>query len=560
MAIQQFQGRTKRWMCVTFLSAWLSACAQHNALMQSPTANSTAGIDHINAELDRALAEPEPAPVTHDVLNALTPDLNAPSSLTPPEPRFDIAVNNVPAHDFFNGLVADTRQNIVVHPGVEGVISLSLKDVTVNEVLEVTQEIYGYEFQQTGRLIKVYPAGPRTRVFHINYLDVQRRGGSETRVSSGQISMGGGSSGGEDSDSGSSGGQSAGSLGTQINTQSENRFWEQLEQTLQLITANSESSSVVITPSAGVVVVRAESDVLTAVESYLRNAELIMQRQVILEAKILEVELNERYQQGIDWSFSEAGEFTADGIARRSIDLTQSAQAVSNVAAGGVFASTVRLGNFNTTIDLLSTQGNVQVLSSPRIATVNNQKAVIKVGSDEYFVTDIDFESNNDSNSTSTDIDLTAFFSGIALDVTPQISESGKIILHVHPTISEVVDQQKLISISGDEIDLPLALSTIRESDSVITAENGQIVVIGGLIQTRNEDENSSVPFFSEIPLIGELFKQKSELMSKTELVILLRPTITDSASINKDLARSRERFGRFKEQLRQPPETGFYE
>lgn len=559
MATQQFQGRTQRGLVVSVVFVWLTACAQHNALLQSPAANNTAGIDHINAELDLAMAEPAPAPVTDDVLMALTPDLDAPASLKPAEPRFDIAVNNVPANDFFNGLVADTRQNIVVHPGVEGVISLSLKDVTVNEVLEVTREIYGYEFQQNGRLIKVYPSGPRTRVFHINYLDVQRKGGSETRVSSGQISMSGGS-GGDDSDGGSSGEQSISSLGTQINTQSENRFWEQLEQTLQLITANSDSSSVVITPSAGVVVVRAESDVLSAVEDYLRNAELIMQRQVILEAKILEVELNERYQQGIDWSFSEAGEFAANGTARRSIDLAQNARTVSDLTAGGVFASTVRLGNFNTTIDLLSTQGNVQVLSSPRIATVNNQKAVIKVGSDEYFVTDIDFESNSDSNSTSTDIDLTAFFSGIALDVTPQISENGKIILHVHPTISEVVDQQKLISISGDEIDLPLALSTIRESDSVITAENGQIVVIGGLIQTRNEDENSSVPFFSEIPLIGELFKQKSELLSKTELVILLRPTITDANSINADLTRSRQRFGEFKAQMQRPPETDFYE
>jgi len=248
------------------------------------------------------------------------------------------------------------------------------------------------------------------------------------------------------------------------------------------------------------------------------------------------------------------------GTARRSIDLGQSARTLATTATNGVFASTVRLGNFNTTIDLLGTQGNVQVLSSPRIATVNNQKAVIKVGSDEYFVTDIDFESNNDSNSTSTDIDLTAFFSGIALDVTPQISEDGKIILHVHPTISEVEDQQKTISVAGEDIDLPLALSTIRESDSIITAENGQIVVIGGLIQTKNDDDNGSVPFFSEIPFVGELFKQKYEQKSKTELVILLRPTITDQDVFQNDIRSTRGRFGLLRDQLGSAPETNFYE
>lgn len=541
----------------------LGACAHQNALMQSPSANTTAGIDQINADLDKILEKPtQPPALSNDVLSALTPGMENENSLAA-EPRFDIAVDRVPAAEFFAGLVAGTSENMVVHPDVTGLISLNLKDITVEDVLEVTKEIYGYEYERKGRLTKVFSAGMRTRIFHIDYLDVVRRGGSETRVSSGQISQSsGGSDSDSDSDSSNRNTNGGTSLGTQINTQSEHSFWSNLQNTLQLIIGNAEGSSVVLTPSAGVIVVRANAEALAAVEGYLKKAELVMQRQVILEAKILEVDLNQSYQQGIDWSFAEAGEFSASGVARRSIDVGLDARTVANAAAGGggVFASTVRLGNFNTTIDLLGTQGNVQVLSSPRISTVNNQKAVIKVGSDEYFVTDIDFESNNDTNSNSTDIELTPFFSGIALDVTPQISEEGKIVLHVHPTISKVEDQQKVISISGQDIDLPLALSTIRESDSVITAENGQIVVIGGLIQTRSEDENASVPFFSEIPLLGELFKQKSERANKTELVILLRPTITDDAAYESDIRASRERFGRFREQMGQAPETNFYE
>lgn len=543
-----------------FLSTLLSGCASHNALLQSPEANNTHSIDMINQNLDQVLAAASTPEVPDAVMAALMPGMEQSAALLNSEPRFDIAVNNVPAAEFFAGLVEGTDLNMVVHPKVSGTISLTLNDVTVTEVLDVTQDIYGFEYERKGRLIKMHPAGLRTKIFQIDYLDIRRRGGSETRVSSGQITQNSSDSSDSSSDSGKSESTTSGT-GTQINTQSEHDFWSNLQQTLQLIIGSGEGRSVVLTPSAGVAVVRANAEALSSVEEYLKSAELIMQRQVILEAKILEVSLNQSYQQGIDWSFAEAGEFSASGEARRSIDLGQSARTVAAASAGGggVFASTVRLGNFNTTIDLLGTQGNVQVLSSPRIATVNNQKAVIKVGSDEFFVTDIDFESNNDANSTSTDIDLTAFFSGIALDVTPQISEEGKIILHVHPTISEVRDQQKQIVVGGANVDLPLALSSIRESDSVITAENGQIVVIGGLIQTRNKDENSSVPFFGDIPLIGELFKQKSEQSSKTELVILLRPTLTDSASTTADIRASRERFGQFREQLRSAPETRFY-
>ncbi len=456
----------------------LSACANKNALLQSPAANTTSALDQINDTLDEALLEPSVAvrrpsdrAVPLAVVDALTPQLGHYSSaIGKIEPRFDIGVNSVPARDFFAGLVDGTNKNMVVHPNVSGDISLQLRDVTVSEVMSIAKDIYGYEYEESGRLIKVFPAGLRTQIFQINYLNVNRNGDSETRVSSGQITQNSSgsssSSSGSSSDSGSSGSsvQSSG-FGTRIATSNQNDFWQRLESTLQLIIGNEDGHSVVITPSTGMAVVRANSDTLASVERYLESSELILQRQVILEAKILEVSLSEGYQQGVDWSFSKASNSTdSEGNPNNGVNFSQLARQVTAGDVGGVFASTIKLGNFDTTINLLGTQGNVQVLSSPRIATVNNQKAVIKVGSDEYFVTDIDFESNSDSNSTSTDIDLTPFFSGIALDVTPQISEEGKIILHVHPTISKVEDQQKIISVGDQDLDLPLAFSSIRES------------------------------------------------------------------------------------------------
>jgi MSHA biogenesis protein MshL len=550
---------TVKLVTVVAYAALLSACATDNALLQSPQSNTTLGIDQINDELDSFLEGQAPPPIEldQDLADALMPPLDLGAGQAEAEPRFDIAVVDHPAKDFFQSLVAESGKNVVVHPDVSGTISLNIKDVTVSEVLHVCKELYGYEFDASGRFIMVYPSGLRTRIFQIDYLDITRTGGSETQVSSGQITQSDDSYGDEGGESSS---ESSRRLGTQIKTRSESRFWRNLERTLSLIIGDDDGHSVVITPSAGVIVVRADNQELWAIEEYLKSAELTLRRQVLIEAKILEVDLGEGYQQGIDWSFTEEGSFDMSGIAQDSLTVGQAARTVTAGNAGGVFSTALKLGSFNATIDLLGTQGNVQVLSSPRIATVNNQKAVIKVGTDEYFVTDIEFESDSDADTNSTDIDFTPFFSGIALDVTPQISDDGKIILHIHPAISEVEDQQKIITIGGDQIDLPLALSTIRESDSIITADDGQIVVIGGLIQTRSVDENSSVPFFGDIPLVGELFKQKSKKLTRTELVILLRPKLTDNEVFLEDIRQSRERFGGFRESLRSAPETSFYD
>ena len=555
-------GKMKRYIALASC-LFLSACAHENALMQSPQANTTDSIDQINTELDQALAVDFVQSldvIPDDVMSALTPKL-LPQTKVMSEPRFDIAVKGVPARDFFEELVSGTNLNMLVSPDLDGLISLQLKDVSIDDVLDITHRLYGYEYEKHGRLIHISPAGLTTHIFAINYLNVERNGDSETRVSSGQITQNNSNNSSSDSinDSSTSSDNSTGS-GTRIVTKNKNYFWESLNQTLQLIVGSKEGHSVIITPSTGMAVVRADARTLSSVKRYLERAELILKRQVILEAKILEVSLSKGYQQGIDWSFSDSSSsLDSSGDPKKALGLTQTAQTIAS-EAGGVFASVIRLNDFQTTISLLGTQGNVQVLSSPRIATVNNQKAVIKVGSDEFYVTDIDFESNNDTNSNSTDIELTPFFSGIALDVTPQISEDGKIILHVHPTISKVEDQTKTISVSGVDTNLPLAFSSIRESDSIITAENGQIVVIGGLIQNRSSDKNSSVPFLGDLPFIGELFKQKSETSEKTELVILLRPTLTDQQSIQKDIRSSRERFGKFRDIMAAPTETSFYE
>ena len=552
-----------RTFLTVLLATSLAACS-NNPLMRTSQATSTDAAQSIDdalaeAEAKSALqrAEREQAAragVPEEVSAALMPSLSADTN---DEERFDVDARGLAAGPFFEALVEGSRYNVVVHPGVDAVVDLRLRDVTVPEVMDIARDLYGLDIQRNGRLFQVKAESVQTRMFPIDYLHFKRSGGSETRVSSGQVSSSRDNSTGAGASQGDSdNADTANLVGTRISTETESDFWTDIQRALQMIVGSENGNQVIINPGAGLVMVRSDGKSLAQVEEYLRRTQLIMQRQVVLEAKILEIGLNEGYQQGVNWSdIQSASSVTAsDGLPAEFTAQSLAGQAIQTSDIGGLFSATFREGTFTALIELLGEQGNVQILSSPRISTVNNQKAVIKVGTDEFFVTDIDFDDNNSAvtatDRTSTSVELTPFFSGISLDVTPQISEDGAITLHVHPSVSEVNDQEKVITVGDRDVTLPLALSTVRETDSVIRAESGQIVVIGGLIQNTSEDNNSAVPFFSEIPLLGELFKQRRFQSRKSELVILLRPVVAGSQQMNADVSASRDRMRVLRELL----------
>jgi len=276
-------------------------------------------------------------------------------------------------------------------------------------------------------------------------------------------------------------------------------------------------------------------------------------RQVIIEAKIVEVRLNDQFQAGINWTslidIQGGSREVAAGVFGTGLaaPLNNIANA-SRDSLGSVFALQAHLGDFDALLELLKNQGDVQVLSSPRVSTVNNQKAIIKVGTDRYFVTDVDVNTDVTTgvNNQSADVTLTPFFSGVALDVTPQIDEDGRITLHVHPAISDVKQEDTQITISSQtQFNLPLAASTIRESDTIVRAENGQVVVIGGLMQDLIQDDLSSTPFLGDLPVVGHMFRQTRKVSTKTELVILLRPMVVNgNQAWAQQLNRVQQRFG----------------
>lgn len=538
---------------VVMASLLLTSCASH-----PPRGGSVA--DDINdslqqskeqsaAFLEKAAQHMVPPP---EVAAALLPPLNVELSgvtQAPIERRFDIIVNRAKAKTFFMSLVKGTSYNMVVHPGLKGKISLSLKNVTIDEVMETVRNVYGYEYRRTRNGYEVLAAKLRSQVFTIDYLNVKRSGISNVRVSSGQVSSVKNNDDNADSVTAGSGDSVSGS---QVSTQSEADFWVELNVALQAIIGDEDGRKVVISPQSGIVVVRAMPAELRAVSEYLRTTQNIIERQVILEAKILEVELSDGFQSGVNWAAIGrqsngdsivAGQFGGSTVFDTGLSNLQGQTDVLNPANlpgvrsdvasafGGMFAMSLNLGDFTGFLEFLETQGDVHVLSSPRVSTVNNQKAVIKVGTDEFFVTDVDTNSNAASGSTSTnqsvDIELTPFFSGVALDVIPQISADGIVTLHIHPSVSEVNERIKQINLTAtNQLSIPLALSTIRESDSIVRARSGQVVVIGGLMQNQTKDLVSSVPLLGDLPLVGGLFRHKQQVTRKSELVILLRPIV----------------------------------
>ncbi len=544
-------------------------------------------LDLINSELTKAAALKPASDQSAAVAAALVPPLNIemPKARQPMEERFGVTFNNVPAAQFFMGIVSGTRYSMLVHPEVTGTISVNLKDVTVLEALDAIRELYGYDYSVEGTRIYVKPLTLQTRVFQVNYLTGSRRGTSDIRVNSGAVgdvinpnSAAAGTNNVSSVTPGSNQPQTTpiSISSSKINTTSNTDFWTELRASLEAIVGNKEGRSIVVSPQSGVVVVRGMWDELRNVSAYLKATQLSVDRQVILDAKILEVELYDGYQQGINWaSFASfnansnnrvSGGFVApgttltpipfDGSASRAVTgggitaTPGTALGAAADAAGSLFGFAFQSRNFAALISFLETQGAVHVLSSPRIATLNNQKAVLKVGKDEFYVTNVSTTTTaiGTTSTTSPTVTVQPFFSGVALDVTPQIGENGQIILHIHPSVSNVVTVDKPINLgNAGTFNLPTASSTISETDSVVRGMDGQIVAIGGLMRQASFSDNSQLPGAGNVPGIGGLFRNTQRATQKRELVILLKPTIVHgNESWTQDVLDSQQRIQGF--------------
>ena len=452
----------------------------------------------------------------------------------------------------FLAIVADTRYSMLMHPDVAGTLSVTLRGVTVKEALEAIRDVYGYDFKIDGRRITIYAPTLQTRIFTVSYPHAERRGSSDLRVASGAALVANSSPGSNGSNGSSGGQQSSGQQpeNTRVSTTSKSDFWSELSDAVKGLVGGGPGRSVIASPQAGIMAVRGMPDELRQVERFLKAAQIAVERQVMLEAKIVEVELRDGYQSGVNWAaFGTSGSSTAvagvlgSGVASTNPLLQSGSTVLSGVvpvpsvaAGGGLFGLALATSRFAAVLGFLETQGDVQTLSSPRIATINNQKAVLKVGNDDYFVTNVSGGSTTAATSSSSasttlpTLTLTSFFSGIALDVTPQVDDGNSIMLHVHPSVSTVTEKTKQIDLGSiGNYRLPLASSSVNETDTMVRIQDGAIVAIGGLMQLESNRSVSGVPGTSGLPGFSALFGNRANTGRKKEVIVLIKPTIIRS-------------------------------
>lgn len=562
------QTRHQPWglSLVAAAAMLLSACAS-----QTPAPTVTKGA--IDEAMKAATAKRPVAKTPDNVMSALVPPALERPRVAKREARFDLVFNNASINQVFEAIAAGSRYSFVVQPGFTNTVAVNLKDVSAIEALEVLREIYGFEYRVSGNRVFVEPPALQTRIFQVAYPSSKRSGRSDTRVSSGSITNNLNSSG---SGGGSGGGTTTANEGSQVSTSIDTDFWKELDAALKAIVGDADGRQIVLSQHTGVVVVRGMPRQLREVESFLKSSKLSIERQVMLEAKIVEVTLKDGYQSGINWTqLNGEGNHrisvgsdpsriwvpgsvgrqygVPDGGIKTIVDPSTTPPTVVpstmadliatplSQATNGVLGLAFSTDNFYGLLSFLETQGTVQVLSSPRVAAINNQKAVLRVGTDDFFVTNIATTTTTSSTGTVTTPTITAqpFFSGISLDVTPQIDAEGMVTMHVRPSVSSVSERAHIINLGTlGSFSLPLASSSVNETDTIVRVQDGYIVAIGGLMHQEQDNTKSQVPFLGDLPVVGNLFRQNNRSMKKSELVFLIKPTVIKSdADWRQDLA-----------------------
>jgi MSHA biogenesis protein MshL len=559
-----------RLLILTSVLLSLTGCAELGLTPKPDTTRARIN-DELKLAANRSITNTPSAAVNAALLPPL--QMAMPKASKPLEQKFDLVINNAPANQVFMGIVTGTRYSMLIPADLTGNLSVNLKNVTVFEALDAIRELYGYDYKVDGSRIYIQPMSMQTRVFKLNYIAGQRKGTSDIRVTSGSVgdaptAQGATPGAVPTATPGAMGGRSLET--SKITTSTETDFWSELKTSLITIIGDKDGRNIVVSPQAGIVLVHAMPGEIRQVENYLKAMQLAVDRSVMLEAKIIEVQLNDGFQTGINWSILNNGQShfsigadptqlsilnSTGGAASGSVPVTGStigsifgagmSAAISTTA--GALNVAAQTDNFAALLNFLDTQGTARVLSSPRIATLNNQMAVLKVGTDEFFVTNVSSTSSATSTGTTStpNVTLRPFFSGIALDVTPQISDEGQIILHIHPSVSNVAEKNKVIDLgTSGTLKLPLASSTISETDSVVRVQDGSIVAIGGLMREASNDDKSEIPGLGGIPLIGSLFKHTNRISQKRELVILLKTTVLKSSNDwAQDVLQTRDRI-----------------
>lgn len=536
-----------------FLPIFLASCAQY---APAPIETSEG---HISAKPTEKV--PVNTEIRENIPNVVQdiPVLPLPTNTQSSE-RYTVVVNEVPAKELLFALARDAKINIDIDPKIEGFVTINAIEQTLPQILEriASQVDLRYEFKSQGLVIQT--DDPYLKSYRVNYINLSRETTGSVSVST-QIDTTGSTSTDGSGGGGSSGGNNS---VTEVSSSSVNRFWQTLAINLMGIVGEDlegistddakipVTNKVIVSPETGIVNVRATQSQHRQVQRYIDTVISSVDKQVLIEATVVEVELSDQYQAGIDWS-----------IIQDSAGLS----VVSSLIGAGATGGAVSLASPNTTsffridydnndgskdidatVSLLREFGNTRVLSSPQLMVLNNHTAVLKVVENfVYFTIEQDLEPGSALLGTQAVLATTTTPQtvpiGFVMSVTPKINDNQSVTLTVRPTITNVIrtinDPNPALATQNIQNLVPVI--RVREMESILKIDDRDIAILGGLMQDTIRNGDNDTPFLSDVPVVGEAFKSRSRESFKTELVIFIRPVVIRDASIDADLQRYRE-------------------
>jgi general secretion pathway protein D len=462
------------------------------------------------------------------------PVLEAPRASEPLE-TYSVVVTDVPVRDMLFALARDAKINVDVHPSVTGNVTLNAIDQTLPQLLDRIARQADVRFTQEGDTLQVEQDVAFLRNYKIDYVNMSRDNSSAVSVAT-QIATTGAAAG----DAGGGGGSNNST--TAVNSTSNHRFWSTLEHNIRAIlgeavdaAATEGSAAVIVNAESGILSVRATTREHQQIQTFIDQVQVSAQRQVLIEATVVEVTLNDDYQLGVDWSLIASGAGWSVDQSLLGTNLNQSPFSLLTYADADT-----DLGDTSTTVGMLRQFGDIRVLSSPKIMAINNQTALLKVVDNlVYFTIEAETTITDGVANTTFTSSVHTVPVGFVMSVTPQINDTDTVILNIRPTISRVISyvRDPNPSLASTNVESSIPQIQVREMDSILRINSGQTAVLGGLIQDGVDLKRSGTPVLSELPVIGDAFSYRNNQVSKTELVIFLRPRVIRDASVGGDLA-----------------------
>lgn len=491
----------------------------------------------------QAIRKSPPPPVAVSAANAAPASIPAPAAKPPPLPdaplegvertrassaefrkparRYTLVMAGADARELFLSLARENDFNLVLSPEVSGTVTMDIKEATAEELMDEVCGMLGCRAVFGGNTVRVAPEKRVTRVFPVDYL-LTGRTGSGSLMASTSTSGGGGGTGGATASSESQ------STNTVV-TEEKADFWGGLAEEIGALLSPG-SGKVVVNRTSGTVTVTDYMANVEQVERHLRMIEARVRTGVVIETRIMEVTLDDSTKYGIDWTALPDFHSLSGGLAG-------GATAAQGLSTG---ATTFQLGvagsRFNAFLDAQAQAGNLNVLSAPKVSTLNNQKAIIRIGRQDVFFRAVVTPASTTSAAFTT-YTPDSVTEGIILSVTPQVGQDGRIMLAIHPTITEKVGT----AVAPDKNSAPIL--DVRETSTVVTVADGETVFIGGMMQERTQETVKSVPLLGDIPYLGALFRSNEQVKKKTELVILISPRVVRSREGAEFAERERERL-----------------